>query len=273
MARKRGDHLWELVMPNFQSKPDVLIESNRRMAAGRALEEWWRKDLDGRVAAGSFFLSETARGWTSDWWLKMAPPEIGMMMVNDFHIFFRKVETQYVSSKRRLPFGSKPTATGFSSCFLLDQVDCRLYKDFKSMGPMGLCFGVIKTSPTCTWRAHIVVRLQDPSPCGKSSICTSCWWPHWSGVLLPVPCWCATGPMASCGSTRTSSMETRGGNDLAAVGALSVFIYPLGFYYSPMLCLITDYCDFARWAGENRWMDVASCMDVDGWFATDACCC
>ena len=110
-----------------------------------------------------FFFSDTARGWTSDWWLKMAPPEIGMMMVNDFHIFFRKVETQYVSSKRRLPFGSKPTATGFSSCFLLDQVDCRLYyKDFKSMGPMGLCFGVIKTSPTCTWRAHIVVRSQDP---------------------------------------------------------------------------------------------------------------
>ena len=30
------------------------------------------------------------------------------------------------------------------------------------------------------------------------------------------------------------------------VGALSVFIYPLGFYYTPMFCLITDYCDFAR---------------------------
>eukprot|EP00435_Cladocopium_sp_Y103_P025355 s321_g6.t1 len=30
------------------------------------------------------------------------------------------------------------------------------------------------------------------------------------------------------------------------VGALFVFIYPLGLYYSAMLCLITDYCDFAR---------------------------
>lgn len=50
-------------------------------------------------------------------------------------------------------------------------------------------------------------------------------------------------------------METRGGNDLAAVGALSVFIYPLGFYYSPMLCLITDYCDFARFGqGEEPWI-------------------
>jgi hypothetical protein len=78
--------------------------------------------------------------------------------------------------------------------------------------------GVIKTSPTCRglilwWGYRTLRAVRRVINLHKLLVAAQIW----SGVLLPVPCWCATAPMASCGSTRTSSMETRGGNDLAAL--------------------------------------------------------
>ena len=207
MARKRGDHLWELVMPNFQSNPDVLIESNGRWPCfGGMVTERSRW----KSCSRQFFFFPRPQGdehLIGGW--KWHPRRLEWWWSMTFTYFSGRLKLNMCPQKDVYRLAQTPLRPGFPvvSCWIKSIVV--FIKTSR---------GVIKTSPTCRglilwWGYRTLRAVRRVINLHKLLVAAQIW----SGVLLPVPCWCATAPMASCGSTRTSSMETRGGNDLAAL--------------------------------------------------------